>query len=95
MAQSLALDAEARAQEAQVQALDAEARAREAQAQIQAQIHAQATQLPSLPVLEPRIRISVPVCVSGASLVPPPTQAFKIAFQLQEPALVEGQEARQ
>ncbi|PNP41642.1 hypothetical protein TGAMA5MH_06427 [Trichoderma gamsii] len=90
-AQSLALDAEARAQEAQVQALDAEARAREAQAQI----HAQATQPPTLPVLEPRIRILVPVCVSGASLVPPPTQAFEIAFQVQEPALVEGREARQ
>ncbi|KAM0450439.1 hypothetical protein ACHAPV_009556 [Trichoderma viride] len=47
---------------------------------------------PILPVLEPRIRILIPVCISGRSLMPPPTQAFEVAFQVQEPVLVEGQE---
>jgi hypothetical protein len=49
---------------------------------------------PTLPVLEPRVRILIPVCVSGASLMPPPTQALEIAFQVQEPKLVEGRGAR-
>ncbi|UKZ60780.1 uncharacterized protein TrAtP1_002051 [Trichoderma atroviride] len=46
----------------------------------------------TLPVLEPRIRMLIPVCISGRSLMPPPMQALETAFQVQEPVLVEGRE---
>ncbi|KAM0513872.1 hypothetical protein ACHAPE_007473 [Trichoderma viride] len=93
-AESRAERAETRAQEAQaqIQAQEAHIQAQEAQAQLRDQ----ATYMYplTLPVLEPRVRILIPVCVSGASLMPPPTQAVEIAFQVQEPMLVEGRGAR-
>lgn len=42
-----------------------------------------------IPVLEPRVRILIPICISGATLVPPPYQTIDITFQIQQPMLVE------
>ncbi|KAL7965670.1 hypothetical protein HDV63DRAFT_386655 [Trichoderma sp. SZMC 28014] len=45
-----------------------------------------------LPVFEPRVRIHIPVSVSGASLVPPPNQTLEATFQEQKAWLVEGRD---
>ncbi|KAK6445368.1 hypothetical protein FP744_10001616 [Trichoderma asperellum] len=49
---------------------------------------------PRMPVLEPRIQMLIPVFISGATLVPPPYRLLEESYQIQQPVLVEDQEAR-